>query len=120
MAIVVCGFSKISDFPTLVLLNNIKLQGIMKTVLTFIFAGAFALAAQAQQANTTATPVDAKPAKACCSKGSASGCQSGAAKSATASAATPEKGKACCSKDHAGASCDSKGKSKAKARKEDN
>jgi hypothetical protein len=93
----------------------------MKTVLTFIFAGAFALAAQAQQSNTTATPVDAKPAKACCSKGSASGCQSGAAKAETASAAAAsEKGKACCSKDHAGASCDSKGKSKAKARKEDN
>ncbi|MBM3170265.1 MAG: hypothetical protein FJZ75_01485 [Bacteroidetes bacterium] len=93
----------------------------MKTILSLMIAAAFGLAAQAQQANTVPTPVDSKPAKACCSKGSTAGCQSAAAKSETAAAAAPaEKGKACYSKDHAAASCESKGKSKPKARKEDN
>lgn len=93
----------------------------MKTILSLMFAAAFGLAAQAQQANTVPTSVDSKPAKACCSKGSAAGCQSAALKGETAATAAPvEKGKACCSKDHAGASCEGKGKAKAKARKEDN
>jgi hypothetical protein len=93
----------------------------MKTILSLMFAAAFGLAAQAQQANTVPTSVDSKPAKACCSKGSAAGCQSAASKGETAATAAPvEKGKACCSKDHAGAACEGKGKAKAKARKEDN
>ena len=93
----------------------------MKTILSLVFAASFGFAVQAQQANTVPTSMDSKPAKACCSKGSTAGCQSAAAKTRTAATPVPaQDAKACCGKDHAGASCEAKGKAKAKARKEDN